>query len=173
MIARRSTSCPPSSTRFCTTPGFQKLEWRLAGLKFLVDRTNFRENVKVEILNVSKDELLAGLRGRARDREVGPLQARLYSPSTGSSAAQPFGAIIANYDFGPGAQDVKLLQYIAAASRRMAHAPFIAAAGPEFFGVDDFEGLPNLKDLKSIFEGPQYTKWRSLPRDRRTRATSA
>jgi type VI secretion system protein ImpC len=44
----------------------------------------------------------------------------------------------------------------------MAHAPFIAAAGPEFFGLDDFNGLPNMKDLRSIFEGPQYIKWQSF-----------
>jgi len=44
----------------------------------------------------------------------------------------------------------------------MAHAPFVAAAGSEFFGLDSFAGLPNLKDLKSIFEGPQYIKWQSF-----------
>ena len=44
----------------------------------------------------------------------------------------------------------------------MAHAPFVAAAGSEFFGLSDFAGLPNLKDLKSIFEMPQYIKWRSF-----------
>jgi type VI secretion system protein ImpC len=44
----------------------------------------------------------------------------------------------------------------------MAHAPFIAAAGPKFFGIDSYQGLPNLKDLKSIMEGPQYVKWQSF-----------
>jgi type VI secretion system protein ImpC len=44
----------------------------------------------------------------------------------------------------------------------MAHAPFFAAAGSEFFGLDNFKGIPNLKDLKSIFEGPQYIKWQSF-----------
>jgi type VI secretion system protein ImpC len=44
----------------------------------------------------------------------------------------------------------------------MAHAPFIAAAGPKFFGEDDFLKLPNLKDLHAIFEGPQYAKWNSF-----------
>jgi type VI secretion system protein ImpC len=44
----------------------------------------------------------------------------------------------------------------------MSHAPFIASAGPGFFGLTDFSNLPNLKDLKSIFESPQYTKWRSF-----------
>jgi type VI secretion system protein ImpC len=44
----------------------------------------------------------------------------------------------------------------------MSHAPFFAAAGPQFFGDKDYLKLPNLKDLKSIFEGPQYTKWQSF-----------
>ncbi|MFP6685519.1 MAG: type VI secretion system contractile sheath large subunit, partial [Polyangiaceae bacterium] len=34
--------------------------------------------------------------------------------------------------------------------------------GPEFFGLDDYLGLPNMKDLKAVFEGPQYTKWQSF-----------
>jgi type VI secretion system protein ImpC len=33
---------------------------------------------------------------------------------------------------------------------------------PSFFGVNDYTELPNLKDLRSIFEGPQYIKWRAL-----------
>ena len=56
---------------------------------------------------------------------------------------------------------MKLLQYMASVAA-MAHAPFVAAASPKFFGITDFNTLPNLKDLKSIFEGPQYTKWQSF-----------
>jgi type VI secretion system protein ImpB len=41
--------------------------------------------------------------------------------------------IVSDYDFGPGPQDVTLLQNIAAVSA-MSHAPFLANAGPEFFG---------------------------------------
>jgi type VI secretion system protein ImpC len=44
----------------------------------------------------------------------------------------------------------------------MSHAPFFAAAGPQFFGLKDYGGLPNLKDLRAVFEGPQYTKWQSF-----------
>jgi type VI secretion system protein ImpC len=50
----------------------------------------------------------------------------------------------------------------AAAVAAMSHAPFFAAAAPQFLGLTDFLGLPNLKDLDSHFEGPQYTKWRAL-----------
>jgi type VI secretion system protein ImpC len=38
----------------------------------------------------------------------------------------------------------------------------LANAGPEFFGEDSFEALPRLKDLKSLFEGPQYARWHSF-----------
>src|SRR6185295_4420898 len=40
-------------------PLFQKLESAWRGLKFAVDRCDFRENIKVEMLNVSKEDLLA------------------------------------------------------------------------------------------------------------------
>ena len=39
------------------SPEVQKLESAWRGLKFLVDRTDFRKNVKIEMLNVSKDTL--------------------------------------------------------------------------------------------------------------------
>ena len=45
----------------------------------------------------------------------------------------------------------------------MAHAPFIGAAAPGFFGLkDSFERLPALKDLQDIFSGTRYTKWQSF-----------
>jgi len=53
------------------------------------------------------------------------------------------------------------MQNIASVSA-MSHAPFVAGAGPKFFGLDSFDGLPKLKDLETIFEGPQYIKWRSF-----------
>ena len=38
-------------------PEFQEIESTWRGLKFLVDRTDFRRNVKIELLDVSKDDL--------------------------------------------------------------------------------------------------------------------
>ncbi len=37
---------------------FQKIESAWRGLKMVVDRSDFRENIKMELLSVSKDELL-------------------------------------------------------------------------------------------------------------------
>lgn len=139
---------------------FQKMESSWRSLKFLVDRTDFRENNKIEMLNVSKDALLEDFED-ASDITRSGLYKAVYTAEFGQFGGQPYGSIIGNYEFNPGGQDMKLLQSLASVSA-MAHAPFVAAAGPQFFGVDSFADLPNLKDLSAVFEGPQYTKWNSF-----------
>jgi type VI secretion system protein ImpC len=139
---------------------FQALESAWRGLKLLVDRTNFRENIKLQILNVNKEDLLTDFEDSPEIVKSG-LYKHAYTAEYGQFGGQPFGAIVGNYQFGPGPQDIKLLQYCASVAA-MAHAPFVSAVGPQFFGIKDFTELPNLKDLKSIFEGPQYAKWQSF-----------
>lgn len=141
-------------------PNFQRLESAWRSLKFLVDRTDFRENIKVHMLNVSKEDLQMDFEDAPEIVKSG-LYKIAYTAEYGTFGGKPYGAIFSNYEFGPGPQDVALLQSCAAVSA-MAHAPFFAAAGPAFFGEKDYLKLPNLKDLKSIFEGPQYTKWQSF-----------
>jgi type VI secretion system protein ImpC len=141
-------------------PEFQRLESSWRSLKFLVDRTNFRENIKIEVMNVSKEDLLSDFEDSPEITKSG-LYRNCYTAEYGQFGGQPYGAIIANYEFGPGASDMKLLQNCASVSA-MSHAPFIAAAGAEFFGLDDFTKLPGLKDLSSVFESPQYTKWNAF-----------
>jgi type VI secretion system protein ImpC len=139
---------------------FQKLESAWRGLKMVVDQTNFRENVKIELLNVSKEDLLADFEDSPEIVKSG-LYKSMYTDNYGVFGGEPVGGLIANYDFGPGPQDMSLLQYCASVGA-MAHAPFIANASPKFFGEETHLKLPNLKDLKSIFEGPQYAKWNSF-----------
>lgn len=139
---------------------FQALESSWRGLKLLIDRTNFRENIKVEILNVSKQDLLDDFEDSPEVVQSG-LYKHIYTAEYGQFGGQPVGAIVANYYFSPSAPDVKTMQYVASVSS-MSHAPFISAAGPKFFGLESFTGLPDLKDLKDHFEGPQFTKWQSF-----------
>lgn len=139
---------------------YQKLESSWRGLKLVVDRTDFDQNIKIEVLNASKEDLLDDFED-APDVTQSGLYKQVYTAEYGQFGGQPVGAIIANYAFGPSAPDVKTMQYVASVSA-MSHAPFISAAGPKFFGLDSFEGLPNLKDMNAHFEGPQYTKWQSF-----------
>ena len=139
---------------------FQALESSWRGLKLLVDRTDFRENTKLEILNASKQDLLDDFEDSPEITQSG-LYKHIYTAEYGQFGGQPVGAIVANYFFDPSSPDIKTLQHVASVAC-MAHAPFIAAAGPKFFGLESFTGLPNLKDLKDHFEGPQFAKWQSF-----------
>lgn len=141
-------------------PQFQSLESSWRGLKLLVDRTDFRENIKLELLNASKQDLLDDFEDSPEIFQSG-LYKHVYTAEYGQFGGQPVGALIANYFFDPSAPDVKTLQYVASVAS-MAHAPFIAAAGPKFFGLESFTGLPDLKDLKDHFDGPQFAKWQSF-----------
>jgi type VI secretion system protein ImpC len=139
---------------------FQKLESAWRGLKFAIDRVNFRENIKIELLNVSKEDLLMDFEDSPEIPKSG-MYKTVYSAEYGVFGGRPYGLISANYDFGPGPQDIALLQNCAAVAT-MSHAPFIANAGPQFFGLDSFLDLPRKRDLKAVFEGPQYTKWQAF-----------
>jgi len=139
---------------------FQKLESTWRSMKFLIDRTDFRENVKVEMLSVSKEDLLDDFEDSPEITKSG-LYKTCYTKEYGQFGGQPYGLLVGNYELGPGSQDIRLMQHLASVAT-MSHAPFVAAAGPAFFGLDNFTGLPNLKDLKSIFEMPQYIKWQSF-----------
>src|SRR5262249_39220140 len=139
-------------------PNVQKLESAWRGLKFVVDQTNFRENIKIDMINVSKDELLEDFENAPEIPKSG-LYKHIYTDEFGTAGGEPFGAMVSNYEFGPGPRDIALMQKVAAVGA-MSHCPFIAAAGPEMFGLKDYTGLTKMKDLSSVFDGPQYTKWR-------------
>lgn len=140
--------------------GFQKLESAWRGLKFTVDRTDFRQNIKFEILSVSKDELLTDFEDSPEIVKSG-LYKHVYSAEFGQFGGQPVASIVTSYEFGAGPQDIKLMQYMSSVGA-MSHAPVIGAAGPEMFGVEKHEQIAGLKDLQSIFEGPKYAKWNSF-----------
>jgi type VI secretion system protein ImpC len=141
-------------------PDFQWLESAWRGLKLVVDRTEFRENIKIELLNVSKEELLEDL-DYAPDVTKSGLYRQVYTQEYGAFGGQPFSAMIGNYYFNPVPKEIKLLQHIASVSST-AHLPFIATADPSFFGIESFAQLPGLKDIKAILEKAEYTRWQSF-----------
>ena len=139
---------------------FQKLEAAWRGMKFLIDRVDFRENIRISMLNVSKEDLLADFEDSPEVPKSG-LYKTVYSNEYGVFGGKPYGALIGNYEFDSGPQDIALLQKLAAVAA-MSHAPFLGNVGPAMFGEQSFLTLPNLKDLKSLFEAPQYARWHAF-----------
>ncbi|MBU2918676.1 type VI secretion system contractile sheath large subunit [Psychrosphaera sp. F3M07] len=139
---------------------FQELEKPWASLNFLVNRTDFSQNIKVQILNATKDDLAEDFEDAPEITQTG-LYRRVYTDEYGQFGGEPFGVIIGDYSFNQKGTDIDLLKNLSAVSA-MTHAPFIASASNEFFGIDDYSELPSLKELESIFDGAPYTKWRSF-----------
>lgn len=160
MIAELDDRMSQQVNEILHAPLLQQLESSWRGLRYLIENVDFRENTKVEIMNVTKGELLEDFEDHTEIVKSG-LYKTVYSSEYGTHGGNPYGMMVANYDFGPGPQDIELLRKCASVAA-MAHAPFIANASPQFFGVTDIEELPRLKDLKSLFEGPQYARWHAF-----------
>jgi len=138
----------------------QQLESAWRSLKYVIDKVDFRENIRVEVLNATKEDLLNDFEDTPEIPKSG-LYRTVYSNEYGVFGGKPYGLICGNFDFGPGPQDLQLLGKLASVAA-MAHAPLITNSSPEFFGEQSFLPLPAMKDLDSLFESPQYARWRGF-----------
>jgi len=140
-------------------PDFQRLESAWRGLKFLVDRTDFRENIRLDVLSVTKEELSEDFQDQPEAVRSG-LYKQVYTPAIGQLGGDPYGAIVSDFSFGRESRDVELLGGIAEVAA-MAHAPFIAGAAPSLVGCDSFTELGRLGDLQDVVlpDRPEYAKW--------------
>jgi type VI secretion system protein ImpC len=143
-------------------PDFQKLEGAWRGLHHLVSNTETDPQLKIRVMNLSKNDLgrtLKRYKGTAWDQS--PIFKKVYEEEYGQLGGEPYGCLIGDYYFDHGPQDVELLRgmaQVAAAS----HAPFIAAAAPGLLGMDGWGELANPRDLAKIYSTPDYAAWRSL-----------
>lgn len=141
-------------------PAVQRLEAAWRGVKFVVDRVQFAENIVVEVAHVSKQDLATDFADAAEISQSG-LYRMVYSTSFATFGGKPYGMMCADFEFGPGAEDLGLLRQCAAVAA-MAHAPFIANVGPDFFGLRSLADLPRVRDLNAILSGPRYRLWHSF-----------
>jgi len=141
-------------------PDFQKLEASWRGLKYLLDQSSTSDMLKIKVLNVSKKELLRDLQ-RAPEFDQSALFKKVYEEEFGVFGGAPFAALIGDYEFGPGPQDIELLEKISQVAAA-AHAPFLSAASPQFFNLDSFTELGAPRDIGKIFDSTAYAKWKSF-----------
>ncbi|MCW7762919.1 type VI secretion system contractile sheath large subunit [Photorhabdus luminescens] len=141
-------------------PEFQQVESAWRGLKFLVDRTDFRQNVRIEVLDVAKDDLRQDFDDAPEIVQSG-FYHHTYIQEYDTPGGEPIGSVIADYEFDAGTQDIALLRNIAKVSAA-AHMPFIAAAGPAFFGKQTMDEVAAIKDIGNYFDRAEYIKWQAF-----------
>jgi type VI secretion system protein ImpC len=140
-------------------PAFQRLEATWRGLRYLVSSTGMDASVKVRVFNVTKKELLSDVRLPALEDSI--LFRKIFEEPYGIWGGWPGGASIGDYEFTNASSDLELLDGLAELGA-VAHAPFIAAAGPQMFGCRQFAELSKKRGLSRIFEGAEYARWRSF-----------
>ncbi len=141
-------------------PEFQKLEGSWRGLRYLLDQSSTSDMLKIKVLNVSKKELLRDLQ-RAPEFDQSALFKKVYEEEFGVFGGAPFASMIGDYEFGPGPQDVELLEKISEVAAA-AHAPFLSAASSQFLNLDSFTELGAPRDIGKIFDSTTYAKWKSF-----------
>ena len=104
---------------------FQQLEAFWRSLKLLVDRTDFRENIKIHILHATKEELLEDFEFAPEIIQSG-FYKHVYAAGYGQFGGEPVAAVIGAYAFKNTTPDLKLMQYVSAVGA-MAHSPFISS----------------------------------------------
>ncbi|MDR3104208.1 MAG: type VI secretion system contractile sheath large subunit [Yokenella regensburgei] len=141
-------------------PEFQAVESLWRGLEHLVKNTDYRQNVKTEILDVSKDALRQDFEDAPEIIQSG-LYTHTYTAEYDSPGGEPIAAVISAYEFDASPQDVALMRNISKVSAA-AHMPFIGSAGPAFFLKDSMEEVAAIKDIGNYFDRAEYIKWKSF-----------
>ncbi|STA74177.1 EvpB family type VI secretion protein [Campylobacter lari] len=139
---------------------FQKLESTWRGLFFLVERTDFNENIKINLFDITKEEVLEDFENNP-DITQSVVYKNIYSSEYGQFGGEPVGAIIGDYQLSTASPDMTFLNKMSSIAA-MSHSPFLTSLGPKFFGLENYSELANIQDLQSLLEGPQYTRWRTF-----------
>ena len=141
---------------------FQKLESAWRGLHYLVNNTETDEQLKIRVMNISKQDLgktLKRYKGTAWDQS--PLFKKMYEEEFGQFGGEPFGCLVGDYHFDHTPPDVEILSEMAKIAAA-AHAPFITGSSPAVMQMESWQELANPRDLTKIFQTPEYAAWRSL-----------
>lgn len=141
---------------------YQKLEAAWRGLNYLVMNTSTGKDLKIKVMNISKDEVRKMLR-QYRDAawDQSPLFKKVYEQEFGQLGGQPYAAFICDYYFDHSAPDIELLKGLTKIGAA-AHAPIISAAAPSILGMESWTELSNPRDLAKQFDASDYMAWRSF-----------
>ena len=151
---------------------FQELESSWRGLQHLMQNTQFSKPVKIELLDVSKEELYEDLEeaqlGEGYEKDSG-LWHHVYWGAYDKVGGHPYTCILSDYQFDNSAKDIKMLRHVSILSE-MAQLPFLGNASPQFFGHDSVEEMMADRHLEEkIRDGAKYTAWHSFREDDRAK----
>ncbi len=142
---------------------FQQAESLWSGLQYLIDNTDFRANSKIEILDVSKEDLREDFEDSPDVMQSG-LYKHIYVQEYDTPGGEPVSALISNYEFDASTPDIALLRNISKVSAA-AHCPFIGSVSSKFFNKDNMDQVSRIDDLANYMEKAEYIRWNGFRKE--------
>jgi len=162
MIARLDQKLTAQVNEILHAPVFQEIEGAWRGLHHLVFNSETDAQLKIRVMNISKNEVYRNLRLYPGARwDQSPLFKKVYEQEFGQLGGEPYGCLIADYYFSHLPTDVQLLRDLSKVAAA-AHCPFFAGAEPTLMGMDSWTELMNPRDLSKLFDTPEYAAWKGL-----------
>jgi type VI secretion system protein ImpC len=126
-------------------PRFREVEATWRSLDLLVRRAG-DESIRILFLDASREALLEDVTSHEKLSGTG-LYRRLVTETLDTPGAEPWGAVLGLYDFGPTLADAAFLSRIAKLARA-AGTPFLAGARSDFVGCASLAATPDPDDWK-------------------------
>jgi type VI secretion system protein ImpC len=138
-------------------PDFQALEaiWRATFL--LVRQVETGPQLKIYLIDISKQELAADLKASDDLRKSGTFRL-LVEKAIDTPGADPWSVVVGNFKFGSGSEDIDLLAKLAAVAQR-AGAALLGGADPSLLGCSSLEAAPHPRDW---CESKAQVSWKQL-----------
>ncbi|HMF57219.1 MAG TPA: type VI secretion system contractile sheath large subunit [Pyrinomonadaceae bacterium] len=139
---------------------FQALESAWRALDFLVSRLETGTDLKLYLLDISREELAADILSNEQV-DSSALYKLLVESTVGTPGGIPWAVVVGNYRFD--FTDAEFLQKISLVAQE-AGAPFIAEASAHVIGCDSLARTPDPEDWRATAEDEPSKAWRDLKR---------
>jgi len=145
-------------------PDFQRMESNWTAMNELIRQTNFKANISLSVLDVTKEEAFEDLELNFADIGGSELFKKIYVAEYDQYGGEPYGGIIGLYEFANAPDDLLWLRSMGKVATA-SHAPFIGNMSPKFLGCDTMTEVSQLRDIEGLLDTPKYAAWNDLRDD--------
>ncbi|NNE99630.1 MAG: hypothetical protein HKN25_11475 [Pyrinomonadaceae bacterium] len=141
-------------------PHFQALESAWRGLYFLVRRAETSNDLKLFLLDITKDEITDNLKS-VNDLSDSNIYRIVVKNTVRTPDADPWSVVCGNYTFELNVEDTAtVIRLLKIAS--IANAPFISGAKPQMLGIESLADTPSPADWNYKNETDEGKLWTML-----------
>ena len=141
-------------------PQFQALESAWRGLYLVVRRAETGVDLKLFILDISKDELSDNLKS-VNDLTDSMIYDVFIKDTLETPGGEPWAVFCGNYEFGVNVDDIATLIRISKLAND-ANAPYISYIKPEMLGISTISETPDYREWKISDDANETKLWNML-----------